>query len=385
MTKRLLQVTAMLHIAFGFVLFANLRPVVGTAFACLAAGALATVLALPARRRIHNLMHDRPMSRMRIQLIELPYFVHWCGCVAMTLPATVCLAIAAWSQANADARLWNTVAACCYIAGCVVAMWGIYLRRYWFSIFKHDIEIAKLPEAFDGYRIAHLSDLHIGALTPKAWAQKWTRAAVRVQADLIVVTGDLVTNGTEFHLDIAEALGGLQARDGVIVTMGNHDYFGDGEPLMSLLLARGLRVVRNEGVRLVRGADTVYLGCADDTYTQRANVDTAIAGRDPSECTLLLAHDPELFEQAANAGVSLTLSGHTHAGQIALPFLGRFLSLAHLTHQYRVGLYARGDAQLYVHPGLGTTGPPIRIGTTPTIAVHTLRCTPSAAGRPTAR
>jgi uncharacterized protein len=373
MTKRLLQVTAALHVAFGFVLFANVKPVLGTAFALLTAAALATALALPARRRIHNLMHDRPMSRLRIQLIELPYFVHWCGCVVMTVPATICLVVAAWSGALTDSRLWNAAAACCYLAGCVVAMWGIYVRRYWFSITNSDIEVAKLPNAFDGYRIAHLSDLHIGSLTPKAWAQKWARAALRAQADLVVITGDLVTNGTEFHLDIAEALSELRAPDGVIVTMGNHDYFGDGEPLMSLLNERGLRVLRNDGIRLTRGASTLYLGCADDTYTQRANVESAIEGRNPSECTLLLAHDPELFERAANAGVSLTLSGHTHAGQIALPFLARYLSLAHVAHQYRVGLYAIGDAQLYVHPGLGTTGPPIRIGTTPTIAIHTLR------------
>jgi hypothetical protein len=88
---------------------------------------------------------------------------------------------------------------------------------------------------------------------------------------------------------------------------------------------------------------------------------------------LLLAHDPERFDQAAEAGVELVLSGHTHGGQIAVPFLARFIGLANLAHRYRLGFYRRGRSTLYVHPGLGTTGPPFRLGVAPEVSILVLR------------
>ena len=90
---------------------------------------------------------------------------------------------------------------------------------------------------------------------------------------------------------------------------------------------------------------------------------------------VLLAHDPERFRQAAKRDVALTLSGHTHGGQIAVPFFSRHLSLSHLTHHFHQGLYKIGRSTLYVHPGLGTTGPPVRLGVAPAVAVITLRAT----------
>ena len=88
---------------------------------------------------------------------------------------------------------------------------------------------------------------------------------------------------------------------------------------------------------------------------------------------LLLAHDPERFRIAAKRDVALTLSGHTHGGQIAFPFLSRWISLSHLTHHFHQGLYRIGRSTLYVHPGLGTTGPPMRLGVAPIVAILRLR------------
>ncbi len=87
----------------------------------------------------------------------------------------------------------------------------------------------------------------------------------------------------------------------------------------------------------------------------------------------MLAHDPNSFDAAADAGADIVLSGHTHGGQIAMPFLSRALNLANITHHYTVGLYRRGRSVLYVHPGLGTTGPPMRLGVAPEVTILTLR------------
>ena len=82
---------------------------------------------------------------------------------------------------------------------------------------------------------------------------------------------------------------------------------------------------------------------------------------------VLLAHDPERFDAAADAGASLVLSGHTHGGQVAMPFVARWVSLSGLAHRYNMGFYRRGRSVLYVHPGLGTTGPPMRLGAAPEV------------------
>src|SRR5439155_19156687 len=122
--------------------------------------------------------------------------------------------------------------------------------------------------AFDGYRIAQLSDLHIGGLWPKARAERWARRVNALDVDSIALTGDYVTSGTAFHGDIAALLGAMRARDGVIAVMGNHDYFGEGEPLLSLLREGGVEVLHNRSRRVARGeAGLVFVG-VDDTYTR---------------------------------------------------------------------------------------------------------------------
>jgi predicted MPP superfamily phosphohydrolase len=260
-----------------------------------------------------------------------------------------------------------------YLSGLVVCGYGVLVRRRWFRIVERELRVPGLDSRLDGLRIAHLSDLHIGTLTPKSWGAVWSRAANERAPDLAVVTGDLVSSGTEYHEDIAEVVAELHAKHGVFVSMGNHDYFGEGEPLVSMLRARGVRVLRNEGVLLERSGCRLWLAAIDDTWTRRDDLARALEGRPDGVATVLLAHDPSRFDAAADAGVDVVLSGHTHGGQIAVPFASRALSLARLAHPYNVGFYTRGRATLYVHPGLGTTGPPMRLGVAPEVTILVLR------------
>jgi predicted MPP superfamily phosphohydrolase len=111
----------------------------------------------------------------------------------------------------------------------------------------------------------------------------------------------------------------------------------------------------------------------DDTWTKRDNLEASLADRPDGVPAVLLAHDPDRFPRAVKHGVDVVLSGHTHGGQIAVPFLGRFINASKLAHKFHVGLYCDGDATLYVHPGLGTTGPPIRVGVAPVVSLIRLR------------
>lgn len=260
-----------------------------------------------------------------------------------------------------------------YALGLVVCGYGVTLRRWWFYTKRVEIPIAGLDPHLDGYTLAQLSDLHIGTFTPLWWAKRWSRVTNALGVDAVVITGDMVTSGTSFHRDIASFVGELRAKDGVFVSMGNHDYFGEGEPLVSLLREQGAKVLRNEGVVLERGGGKLYLAGIDDTWTKRADMNAALERRPSGVPTVLLAHDPERFPEAAKNRVELTLAGHTHGGQIAFPFLARHINASKLAHHFHLGVYRDGDSVLYVHPGLGTTGPPMRLGVAPAIVVFTLR------------
>ncbi len=310
-----------------------------------------------------------------VRLVDIPYFIHWCACIWTLVPAVVATLVTPVVDLARGAPLhWPaTVYMVSYLSGLVVCGYGILVRRRWFRVVEHELRVPGLDPRLDGFRIAQLSDLHIGTLTPKAWGMAWSRAANAKLADVAVVTGDMVTSGTDFHEDVADVIGSLRAKNGVFASMGNHDYFGDGEPLVSMLRDRGVGVLRNEGVVIDRGGAQLWLAAIDDTWTRRDDLAEAMRHRPEGATTVLLAHDPNRFNEAADAGANVVLSGHTHGGQIGVPFLYRFANLASFGYPYNVGLYRRGSAVLYVHAGLGTTGPPMRLGVPPEVAVLVLR------------
>jgi uncharacterized protein len=332
-------------------------------------GVLGVVLFLG---RAKHIAHDEHRPFWQVLLVDLPYYAHWSACVWCLVPSVVYLVL----EPIVDLASGRPIALSpgffmwTYAAGLVVCGYGVTLRRWFFQVKRVKIPVRDLDPAFQGFTIAHLSDLHIGALTPLWWARRWAVAANAAKPDAVVITGDMVTSGVAFHEDIAELVSELRGKDGVFVSMGNHDYFGEGEPLISLLRDKGgARVLRNEGVVLERGAGKLYLAAIDDTWTRRADLDRALAGRLDGVPTVLLAHDPDRFPHARERKVELVLSGHTHGGQIAVPFFARYVNASKLAHKFHIGLYRDEGSTLYVHPGLGTTGPPIRLGVAPAVTL----------------
>ncbi len=320
-------------------------------------------------------MSDHKRHPVAVRLVDIPYFIHWTAALWTLIPALVVsllsplvdLARGLPVTLPATAFMWM------YLSGLLVSGYAVLVRRRWFRVVTRDVKVARLPAALDGLRIAHLSDLHIGTFTPRAWGLRWARAANAAKPDVTVVTGDLVTSGNAHDEAIADVLGALRAPLGVVSSMGNHDYFGEEEPLVAALRGRGVTVLRNEGVVIEKDGARLWLAAIDDTWTRRDDLGRALAQRPAGLATVLLAHDPDRFDQAADAGVELVLSGHTHGGQVAMPFLARALNLAKLRYKYTLGFYTRGRSALYVHPGLGTTGPPYRLGAAPEVTVLVLR------------
>ncbi len=342
--------------------------------------------------RVRAGMPDRKRHAAVVRLFDIPYFIHWCAALWTLVPAVVATLVAPVGDLLRGVPVGLPMDAylAFYLSGLVVCGYGVLVRRRWVRVVEREVPVCGLDPAFDGFRIAHLSDLHIGTLTPKAWGLSWVRAANARGVDLAVVTGDMVTSGTQYHDDIAEVVGALRAEMGVFVSLGNHDYFGDVEPLVSRLRARGVKVLRNEGVVIERGEEAFWLAGIDDTWTRRDDLAAALRGRPRGVPVVLLAHDPESFDKAAEAGADLVLSGHTHGGQIAVPFFNRRASLVSFGHRYGLGIYRYAGATLYVHPGLGTTGPPMRLGVAPEVTILVLRSdggrlTPPPAPTPSAR
>ena len=370
-------VTAAMHLPF-VVAAEHAFSGLGLAQSWWLAGSAGVLLAAAFHQRLRLLMSDRPIGPLRA-LAEEAYFVHW---TALVLVAPLHLLAAVWAASSATASLGECLLAS-YAAGLAVGLYGVSFRRRRVVIGDVVVAIEGLPAALEGYRIAQLSDVHLGSMCPRGRVERWVKRANAVGADVVVLTGDYVTSGTHFHHDIALSLGGLHAPDGVFAIMGNHDYFGDGEPLVSLLSDRGVVVLSNERRVIERDGARLQLIGVDDVYTGRNDVARALAQLDDDLPSVVLAHDPRQFDELAARGVDLVLSGHTHWGQIAVPLLATRLNYARLVYRYHAGRYRHTKSTLYISPGLGTTGPPVRIGTWPEISVVTLRAaTAKTSARP---
>ncbi|MDP8257697.1 MAG: metallophosphoesterase [Candidatus Alcyoniella australis] len=237
-----------------------------------------------------------------------------------------------------------------------------------------ELRLDNLPPEFDGFTIAQLSDLHLSPLLGRRWLEEVVAATNALEPDLVAITGDLA-DGTVAQLGSdAEPIAGLEAPHGVFFVTGNHEYFFDLEGWLSFLTQRGVRVLRNERIELLRGDAAIDLAGVDDHDGRHlasghgTDLEQALEGRDPQRAVVLLAHQPRAIKQASQLGVDLVLSGHTHGGQV-----WPFYYAVYLQQPYISGLHERNGTQLYVSHGTGFWGPPMRLGTTAEITLITLR------------
>lgn len=336
----------------------------------------AAVVFVFTSRRILRLLGDPRRRRWVVRVVDEPLFCVW-GAGLLALPLLVVGVVGALvlSRMGLSGGGLPTVALAAFAVGLAVSAWSVWGRRRFVRVARVEVPIAGLHPDLDGFRVAHLTDLHIGSFDPLERGLEWARLANRLEPDLTVVTGDLVTAGTTYYADAAEVLAALGAPHGVFVAMGNHDQWNNDE-LSSALEQRGMTVLRNAWRSVRRGQGELVLAGLDDAYTDKADLDATLSGRPEGVPVVLLAHYPDFFPAAARRGVSLVLSGHTHGGQIGVPFLADRWNLARALRQLGRGLHYAGESQLYVSAGLGTTGAPIRLGVAPEIALLVLRPTP---------
>lgn len=318
---------------------------------------------------------DRRRPRWLTELVDRPLYCHW-GAGAIGTPlffvaALVLAAVRGFEPGVLRGVSVPEVAAGSYAAGLVLSGWAIWVRARWPRVRRYELRVSGLASSLEGFRIVHLSDLHLGNFAPRSWGRAWVEMANQLGADAIAVTGDLVVSGTDFYPDVADVLSGLRARHGVFVCLGNHDQW-DEPKLVAELEARELRVLKNTGREVQHDGECIFFAGIDDLYTRKGDLDAVMGlrGRAPM---VLLAHYPNVGEDGARQGAEVSLSGHTHGGQIGVPFLGRWINVATLSGQHGAAAFDCGAGTLVVSAGLGTTGPPMRIGVPPEIGLVVLR------------
>ncbi len=257
-----------------------------------------------------------------------------------------------------------------------VSAYGAVAARFGKIIERVSLPVEGLPAPLDGLTIIHMSDVHSGLFMTEARMKEYVRIANELEPDMVALTGDFVATSSSQVPAFINAISGLRSRYGVFGCLGNHDMYTDSaDALARGFTQSGFHLLRNEnrfidigGARLnVIGVD--YVG----SRWNPAGLEEVIRAVPLEGTTLLLMHAPQHFPEAARAGIDLTLSGHTHGGQIALTIGDLLLTPARLSTMFIAGLFKIGKSHLYVNRGLGTTGPPIRINAPPEITHITLK------------
>ncbi len=268
----------------------------------------------------------------------------------------------------------------------VAAVYGYAKERLRYTVRRVEVPISNLPSALDGFKIVHLSDIHIGDFMPRDEVRRAVDMANGLGAHVAFVTGDFITDEHDpLEACIAE-LSRLRAPLGVWGCNGNHEIYADAEERAQELFQRyGMHLLRQESVSLRwRGGEINLIGV--DYQRERlfesglppmlTEIESLVRRDVPN---VLLSHNPNSFYRAAELGIELSLAGHTHGGQIQVEILDHRWSPARFITRFVAGLYTLpvGDgtkqAYLYVNRGLGTIGVPVRLGVPPEITLLTLR------------
>lgn len=238
------------------------------------------------------------------------------------------------------------------------------------------LRIPHLPPAFDGYRIAHISDIHADH---RHMTLERLRGIVELvnaqQPALVAITGDYVTRGDPkpYRELLVGALRGLRAPDGVAGVLGNHDYWSDARGVRTILDAAGVRELRNDVMTISRGGEALHIAGVDDVWENRQRLDRVLDRLPGDSSAILLAHEPDFADDSAASGrFALQLSGHSHGGQCVAPG-GYMPYLPELGKKYPSGLYRVGEMWQYTNRGLGMVwAPQVRFNCPPEITLLTL-------------
>ncbi len=247
-------------------------------------------------------------------------------------------------------------------------------RREDFEIVFQDVVMSGLAPAFDGYRLAQISDLHVGHWLNTDRLHGVVGLINELRPDLVAMTGDFVSYALEpYAAEMVVAMAGLQARDGVVAVLGNHDHWFDPAGVRAVLQQSGITELENDVVTLRRGQDTLHIAGVGDITVGADRLELLLSKLPEDGPAILLAHEPDFADSSGATGrFGLQLSGHSHGGQIVLPRFGPVVRGREF-RKYPIGRYQVGEMVQYTNRGIGTHVLRLRVNCDPEITLFTLR------------
>ena len=251
----------------------------------------------------------------------------------------------------------------------LVGSYPILIERNIVQVNRYKIPIENLPLSFHGFTLAQLTDLHLGFLVSESFVEGIVQRTNGLRTDAIVCTGDYVhERNTLEEIDrVWPILAKLEARHGVYSVLGNHDHWADADRSLYWLDRTGQNI-RHQCRPIYNDGERILIGGAGDYWEDELRVDKTFACSDEDECRILLAHNPDSVDTHFQTPISLVLSGHTHGGQVVVPFLGAPI-LPVKNKNYSSGLISTPRTQLFISRGIGWAIYPVRFNCYPEIAV----------------
>jgi uncharacterized protein len=262
-----------------------------------------------------------------------------------------------------------------FLIGCTLvfsaSVYAHKLEPLWFEVNHIDITLPKLDRAFNGYRIVQISDLHAGDGIGRSHLEKVVEAVNAEHPDLVVITGDHITRMPKQHLELLDTLAKLQPRDRTISILGNHDVFNDAVPVRKAIQQSGITVLENNIYTLKRADATLHIAGIGDVFAKKDKLDLILAQLPTTGAAIMLAHEPDFADTTAATGrFGLQLSGHSHGGQIRIPFYAGYVPM--LAEKYPLGRYQVGQMIQYTNRGIGLVKLYARFNCRPEISVFNL-------------
>lgn len=256
----------------------------------------------------------------------------------------------------------------------LTAGYSVFGERYWMQTKQLTLTFPKLPKAFAGLRMVQFSDVHFGKYYKKERLEALVEEIMKLKPELICFTGDLFdTHDGEPDREIIPILAKLNAPYGKFAVVGNHDHASGLNEVTGILKNSGFRVLINEQGTVKHKGQEIRIAGVDDMFLGKPDIQKAMQGDGQYPFTLLLSHAPDFADQASQFPVDLQISGHSHGGQVRLPFIGA-LTTPRYGRKYVQGLnkVKGSDYLVYTNRGIGTTNLPIRFLCRPELTVFTL-------------
>lgn len=276
------------------------------------------------------------------------------------------------------ARVRRAIILAFYLPTLIIGRWFMTATRMHgeartISIARTEIELPQLPTAFDGLTIAFLTDFHCSAETPAAFLEQVVDATNQLQPDVILLGGDYVTEGTDYIPAVGKLLARLKAPMGVYGVLGNHDFDADAVAIRASLKRAGVVELTNSGRWLTRDGSRIRIAGMGDLWGDVQDLPAALGTASTSDVVILLSHNPDYAMEISDPRVRLVLAGHTHGGQINLPYVGTLITNSRFGRRMTSGQIPFQSFLLYISRGLGTVMLPFRYQCPPEITFLKLR------------